>query len=77
MYNAQYLQDIVIDINDDFRGFNGTINCIIQSKINGNIFVSCWDGNVYCFSEPNISYYMKKEDIFNESKNISNNNLKK
>ena len=77
MYDAQYLQDIVIDINDDFRGFNGTINCIIQSKINGNIFVSCWDGNVYCFSEPNISYYMKKEDIFNDSKNISNNNLKK
>lgn len=32
MYNPQYLQDIVIDINDDFGGFNGTINCIIQSK---------------------------------------------
>ena len=59
-YILEYLQDIEID-NNDFEIFEGTINCIIQYKKNGKIIVSCCDGKIYCFSKPNIDYYLEDE----------------
>ena len=34
-----------------FEGFKGPISCIIQSST-GKILITCYDGNVYLFSEP-------------------------
>ena len=57
----KYLQDIFMDNINDYELINGSINCMVQSKINGKIFVSCWNGKVYLFSEPNINYYLSDE----------------
>ena len=57
----KYLQDIFMDNINDFKLMDGSINCIVQSKISGKIFVSCWNGKVYLFSVPNINYYLSDE----------------
>jgi hypothetical protein len=55
----EYIQEIEVkkpnnkNINN-FRGFKGPITCITQSKVNGNILITCLDGNVYLFSYPTI-----------------------
>ena len=61
IYNLEYLQMIDIDKNN-FDKFKGTINCIIQYKNNGKILVNCIDGIIYCFSKPNIDYYLEEEE---------------
>ena len=61
IYNLEYLQEINI-VSKDFEIFKGTINCIIQSKKNGKIFVNCLDGKIYSFSKPNINYYLQEEE---------------
>ena len=53
----EYLQDIEFEINDDFEGFEGPISCITQSTYYGNILVSCYDGNVYKLTSPDLSFY--------------------
>ena len=60
----KYIQDIYIDIidNQKIEYFNGPINCIYQSKITGNIIVSCYNGTVYLFTPPNINYYINNDD---------------
>ena len=58
----EYLQDIEIekenkkqkDNSKKFKGFNSPITCITQSKYTGNILITCFDGNVYLFTFPNI-----------------------
>ena len=57
----QYIQDINIDIidNQKIEYFDGPINSIYQSKITGNILVSCYNGKIYLFTPPNIDYYIK------------------
>ena len=64
-YNLEFLEDIFfencIKANEKIEeGFERTISCIIQSKTNGKILVTCWDGKVYSFSEPNINYYLNE-----------------
>ena len=44
-----------------FKGFESNISCITQSTKTGNILISCWDGNVFLSSEPNISIYLKDD----------------
>ena len=63
----EYIQDIVFDETDNFKGFRMTISCIIQSKITGNILATSWDGKVYLFHPPNIDYF-----LFPDFPNISN-----
>ena len=55
----EYLQDIQIDECDEFKGFNLPVNCIIQSTIDDNLLISCMDGHIYLFSNPNLSFYTK------------------
>ena len=62
----KFLQDIIIEKTKDFDGFKGTVNCIIQTKTKRDLLVSCWDGKVYSFSEPNITYYLKGNVSFAE-----------
>ena len=59
----QYIQDIYIDIIDNQKNeyFDGPISCIFQSKITGNILVSCYNGRVYLFTPPNINYYINND----------------
>ena len=58
----EFKQDIVFEYNEKFEGFGGPISSIIQSKATGNVLVTCYDGNVYLFTPPNIDYYLE-EDI--------------
>ena len=55
----EYIQDIDNDIyNTNFNGFKGPISSIVQSKKNGNLLISCWDGNIYLFEPPKIDYFL-------------------
>jgi len=60
----QYIQDINIDIieNQKIEYFDGPISCIYQSKITGNILVSCYNGKFYLITSPNIDYYINNNN---------------
>ena len=47
---------------DYFTGFNRNISCITQSKKTGKLLITSWDGYVYLFSAPNISYYLNQDN---------------
>ena len=53
-----YIQDIIIEKNDEFEGFENAISCIAQSQITGNIIVTCWDGKVQLFRPPNLDFFL-------------------
>ena len=53
----EYIQDIEPELKDDFKGFNKPISCIIQSKKTGNLYISCWNGNIYSFNQPDMEYF--------------------
>ena len=59
----EYLQDIEFEKNDKFEGFEGPISCITQSSYYGNILVSCYDGNVYLLSNPDLSFYENNNNL--------------
>jgi len=63
------LQDIVIENNDSFTGFNSNIECMMQCQSDGKIYVSSSDGNLTLFSEPNLDYYLEENQILEELKN--------
>ena len=54
------IQGIIDEINSPRRIFNGPISCIEQSTDNENIFVTCWDGNIFLFEKPNFQYLLEK-----------------
>ena len=62
----EFLQDIVIETNDKFTGFNSNIECMMQRQSDGKIFVSSLDGNLTLFSEPNLDYYLEENQIIEE-----------
>ena len=53
----EYILDIVFEINEKFEGFERPITSIIQSKKNGNIIVSSWDGKIYLLTTPNLDFF--------------------
>ena len=59
----EFILDIVIEKGENYQGFEKPINCIIQSKKNGNIIASSWDGKIYLFSPPNLDYYLLNDTI--------------
>ena len=61
--NIEYLQDIIIEAKDNFKGFDKNIICMTQCQGNGKILVSSSDGNLYLFSEPNLDYYLEENLI--------------
>ena len=67
-----FLQDVEFDNNGEFQGFQRTVNCIFQNKSNGKILVSCWDGNIYLFSPPNLEFYLN-ENVNNITKILKEN----
>ena len=60
----KYIQDIPVynfknKNSKAFKGFKKPICCITQSKQNGNILITNFDGNVYIFSEPILELIKK------------------
>ena len=52
-YKKKFLKE-----RSSFYGFNGPISSIAQSRLNGNILVTCYDGNVYLLTPPNLELYL-------------------
>ena len=63
----EYIQDIIVgkkkEDPNSFKGFKGPISCIIQSST-GEILITCYDGNVYLFSEPRLDILKQDYNIF-------------
>ena len=57
--NVKYLIDIITEEVDTFRGFDMDITSITQSKITGNLLITCLDGNVYLFKPINLELFLK------------------
>ena len=55
--DIKFVSDFVIDKdkNNNFKGFNGIIKCMIQTK-DEKIIATCSNGNVYLLSEPNLEF---------------------
>jgi hypothetical protein len=65
----EYLQDIIFEQNNEYK-FDMNVSCIIQSKFTGEILITCWNGNIYKFSAPNIIYYLDHDyDDYDDYKN--------
>lgn len=58
--NTKYKE---VEFSYYFECFKRNISSIIQSKITGDILITSWDGNVYVFSPPNISYYLENDNF--------------
>ena len=52
------IQEIILDKDNNFEGFNGAITSIIQTDDTGNFIISCSDGNIYLFSQANMNYFL-------------------
>ena len=61
LYRLDYNENIVDkiefiqDVYTDKIHFKGPISCITQSKSDEKILITCWDGSVYLFKEPEIN----------------------
>ena len=64
-YNTkiEFIQDIDFDEDEYMGEFDGPINCILQSKITGNIIASCYNKKIYLFTAPNIDYYLENDSF--------------
>jgi hypothetical protein len=68
--SIEYIEDIK-SFDNKFKGFNGPISCITQSKKDGNLLITCWDGNVYLIDKPYIkSYFQHDEQIKKSAKDF-------
>ena len=61
----EFIQDVMIE-SRNFKGFNMPISSIIQTRTNGNILITCWDGNVYLFSCSYFDYFLKHDEDIGE-----------
>ena len=62
----EFIQNVAINNNNNFKGFKGPISSIIQSS-KGDIIITSWDKNIYLFKPINIEYF-----LFYDKKNIKN-----
>ena len=60
--SVEFIQNIDFGKNKKFKGFKKPISCMKQSKKNGKILVTCWDGNVYLFSCPKIEQFLDYDE---------------
>ena len=68
----EYIQDIFTEF-ENFK-FKAPISSIIQTQQNGNILITCWNGNVYSLNSPEIEYYLKYNTNY-ENENMLYNNF--
>ena len=59
----KFLQNIEIcnKQKEKLDGFEVQIKSMIQSKITGNILITCANGNIYLFTKPNLEHYIKRQ----------------
>ena len=67
----EFIQDIEIRNNKQFKGFKGVISSITQSKRDGKILVGLWDGSVYLLSYPDLEKFQKIDEINQSNLNIT------
>lgn len=65
----EYIQDIIPSISHRFKGLKAPISSITQSKKTGDLLISCWDGNIYCFSPPDMEYFSFYDNQNNKKEN--------
>ena len=72
-FDIEYIQDIEFLDDDKYDIYNSSVNCIIQSKISGNIIISCYNGKIFLCTPPNIDYYldMNKNNNDNRTKGVT------
>ena len=58
----EFVQDIIIDGEERFEDFDSPISNIYQSKLSGHIAVTCYNGNIYLFTPPNLNYYLEEHE---------------
>jgi hypothetical protein len=59
--SIEYIEDFN-SFDNKFKGFNGPISCITQSKKDGNLLITCWDGKVYLIDKPYIKSYLEHDE---------------
>jgi hypothetical protein len=68
--NIEYIQEIKPEKRREFEGFKKPISCMIQSKKDGKIIITSWDGNVYLFSNPKFESFLDSEEEENNFNNF-------
>jgi hypothetical protein len=68
--NIEYIQEIKPEKRREFEGFKKPISCMIQSKKDGKIIITSWDGNVYLFSNPKFESFLGSEEEVNNFNNF-------
>ena len=58
----EFIQDIEFRKTEEFNGFDWPISCIIQSSLTCNVLVTSYDGKVYLFSAPNLTFFMNNRE---------------
>jgi len=58
----EFIQNIDFEKELKFKGFKKPISCMKQSKKNGKILITSWDGNVYSFSYPKIEQFLDYDE---------------
>ena len=58
----EYIQDVIFEKNENFKG---PITSITQSRINGNILVTCLNRNGFLFHIPNIDWFLNLKENYN------------
>ena len=66
--SIEFIQDVKIFVKK-FEGLKGPISCIIQTKKNLDLLITCWDGNVYFIGKANIYFYLKQDELIEKSAN--------
>ena len=70
--SIDYIQEIKPEKRGKFEGFKKPISCMIQSKKDGKILITSWDGNVYLFSNPKFESFLDSEEEENNFNNFFN-----
>ena len=70
--SIEYIQEIKPEKRGKFEGFKKPISCMIQSKKDGKILLTSWDGNVYLFSNPKFESFLDSEEEENNFNNFFN-----
>ena len=68
--SIEYIQEIKPEKRREFEGFKKPISCMIQSKKDGKIIITSWDGNVYLFSNPKFESFLGSEEEVNNFNNF-------
>ena len=65
-FSIEYIQNVKI-LHDDFKGFKGPISCITQSKKDGNLLITCWDGKIHLVNYTILSLYFEQDEQIKKS----------